>query len=173
MAMMLRAGSMSTESMAMLKGTSSPGFASILESAVSAISGLASVSTCGAAASEACWVSTNGALSSLKIVLSSSGSLIAPCQSRPRMIAVGTSEMINKATNSARLLSRTGSGTKPWSLCGWMMVLPEAPLRFLGVSGAKRSAIASGGAGVSAASRSLKLFGRMTVSDWLSADGPM
>ena len=33
--------------------------------------------------------------------------------------------------------------------------------------------IASGGAGVSAASRSLKLFGRMTVSDWLSADGPM
>jgi hypothetical protein len=79
--------------------------------------------------------------------------------------------MINKATNNARLLLRTGSGTRPWSLCGSMMILPE--LRFLCVPGAKRFAIASGGAGVSAASRSLKLFGRMTVSDWLSADCPM
>jgi hypothetical protein len=50
-------------------------------------------------------------------------------------------------------------------------------LRFLGAPGAKRSAIASG-AGVSAAnrsaaSRSLKLFGRIMVSDWLCADAPM
>src|SRR5262245_65554166 len=61
---------------------------------------------------------------------------------------------------------------KPWSLCGSMMVRPERPLRLRGVSGAKRSAISSG-SGVSAASRSLNVFDRMTVPDWLSADGPM
>src|SRR4029453_16466053 len=105
--------------------------------------------------------------------LSLIGSLIAPCQSRPRMIAVGTSETIINATISARLLLRAGLGGKSWSLCGSIMGRAERQLRLLVAPGAKRSAIASGSAGVSTARRSLRLFGRMTVSDWLSADGPM
>jgi hypothetical protein len=156
-----------------LARTVSPALASVLESAVSAISGLASISTWGAAGSEACWVSINGDVSDFEMVLSVIGGLIALYQSRPRMIAVGTSETIMEATRSARLLLRVGLGTKSWSLCGSMKARADSALRLFGAFGAKRSAIASGSAGVSTARRSIRLLGRMTESDWLRADSPM
>jgi hypothetical protein len=89
------------------------------------------------------------------------------------MIAVGTSETIMEATRSARFMLRGRFGTRSWSLCGSIKARPERPLRLLAARGAKRSAIASGSAGVSTARRSIRLLGRMTESDWLRADNAM
>jgi len=78
------------------------------------------------------------------MVLSVVGSLIALCQIRPRIIAVGTSEMMMEPTRSARLMLRGGLGTRLWSLCSSIKARPERPFSLLWVPGAKGSALASG-----------------------------
>ena len=73
------------------------------------------------------------------------GSLIAPCQSRPRMIAVGTSETKSEAIKSQRLAdeARARSGTSPGTTGGSSSGM-AAPLLAFCASGAKRSAMMVG-----------------------------